>query len=364
MPPGNGSGSRQILESHPQRTLVGKSFLLLCLWAFGVQSAVVNPDPNSRLKNKKVLVLTGGDVMDHGPARDATLANLQALATKIPFTLVAGNPLALTDASLANSDIIVFNYFFQSEVASVFPDSSKAAFQRWLKKSGHGWVGYHTSGANEYAKAEWIWFQDNVTGMRYSLHASGTPQAKITKTTDTKILTSPIMSGLPAEYSAQDEWYDYQTDSKLFSDGSKVMYYLSDAATMTPPRLPNPIHPVAWFREDTNKVRYFFTPMGHTLATASSDWFQSVLLRALEYVSGDPTLGTLASPTSFHRFSTASARFCSGSTLDRPESHHTAWTPDGRHRKIFSGEANDRATSFGHSGVFLFTSDSSASDLR
>ena len=261
----------------------------ILLLAVVSMSQVVTPNPLSPLKNKKVMVLTGGGQGSHGPARDATLNNLKAMATDVGFTLSIGDPLNLTDASLASIDILVFNFFFQTDVETIFPTKSKNAFIAWLKKGNKGYIGYHTSGANEYAKQEWLWYQENVTSMYYALHGNDIPQGTVGKTTDAAILSHPIMQGLPATFTAVDEWYEYDKDSPLLapSSGCKVMYYLSNAQALN--RAPYPVHPVAWFREDAAHTRYFYSTFAHNIDAVNTTWFKGIILRALEYVSGDPT---------------------------------------------------------------------------
>lgn len=254
---------------------------------------MVAPDACSPLKEKKVLVLPGNG---HDGPRNATLENLKGFATQVGFTLKAdGNPLTLTDESLNGYDIIVFNYFFNTHSATYFPQASKDAFMRWLRKGKKGYVGYHTSGANEWAASEWRSYQDSVTGMRYALHGSGTPTGTVEKTKDAAVLASPIMRGLPATYTTSDEWYEYNTDSKIFQPAWnwKIMYYLASVASPRSPGPPN--HPAAWFREDELGTRFFYSIFIHTQDGANSDFFKSILLRALEYVAG-PTPAGYPSP--------------------------------------------------------------------
>ena len=85
--------------------------------------------------------------------------------------------------------------------------------------------------------------------MRYALHGSGTPQGNIEITKDASVLALPIMKGLTPSFSAVDEWYEYETTSKIFdpAEGWKMMYYLTNTAAISrSPAAPN--HPVAWFR--------------------------------------------------------------------------------------------------------------------
>ncbi|MEO6098417.1 MAG: ThuA domain-containing protein [Fibrobacteria bacterium] len=254
---------------------------------------MVTPDQCSPLKEKKVLVLPGNG---HDGPRNATLTNLKNLATQLKFTIKAdGNPLTLTDEVLNEYDIVVFNYFFQTQIASYFPKASKDAFMRWLKKGKKGYVGYHTSGANEWALNEWREYQDSVTGMQYELHPPGTPTGTVEKTKDAAVLASPIMKGLPATFTTSDEWYGYTKDSKIFKPewNWKIMYYLASVGSPRSPGPPN--HPAAWFREDALGTRFFYSIFIHTQDGANSDFFKSVLLRALEYVAG-PTPASYPAP--------------------------------------------------------------------
>lgn len=254
---------------------------------------VVAPDQCSPLKDKKVLVFPGNG---HDDPRNATLTNLKAFATQVGFTIKAdGNPLTLTDEILAGYDIVVFNFFFKTQDEGTFPKKSRDAFMRWLKKGKKGYVGYHTSGANEWATNEWREYQDSVTGMRYALHGTGTPTGTVEKTKNAEVLAASIMKGLPASFTGSDEWYEYTTDSKIFvpSWNWKIMYYLTSVSSPRSPAPPD--HPAAWYREDELGTRFFYSTFIHTLDGANSVFFKSILLRALEYTAG-PTPPTYPSP--------------------------------------------------------------------
>src|SRR6185295_3145138 len=115
----------------------------------------------------------------------------------------------------------------------------------WLRKGKKGYVGYHTSGANEWAANEWRNYQDSVTGMRYALHGNGVPNGTVEITKDAAVLAQPIMKGLIDKFTATDEWYEYTTDSKIFDAAWnwKIMYYLTSVDNPRSPAPPN--HPTA-----------------------------------------------------------------------------------------------------------------------
>jgi hypothetical protein len=279
---------RQLAKGLWSRHAIGAAAALAFATGQAAEAQVVAPNPDSPLKTKRVMVLEGGNTTgDHAQARDNTYRNLQAMATQIGFTLSKGDPKTLNATILNNVDILVFNYFFETQLNTVFPQAGRDAFMAWLKKGGKGYVGYHTSGANQWPN-EWPAYQDSVTLMRYDLHGSGIPQGTVNKTTDPAIANSWMMAGLPATFNAIDEWYEYAAESKVFDNtfNVKVWYNLANAQALN--RKPFPNHPVAWSREDAVKSRYFYATFVHTGAGANTDWFKGVILRALEYVSGDP----------------------------------------------------------------------------
>jgi type 1 glutamine amidotransferase len=329
----------------------------LCIAAMALLSvaqmagaAMVTKNTDSKLSMKKVLVVAGNSG-SHGGARDNTLTILKSFAAMVPFQLTEGDPLNFTDAYLAPYDIIVFNYFFHTEISTTFSDKNKTAFINWLNKGGKGWVGYHNSGANQWnnggAQAEWLWYQKNVTGMYYDLHGSGVPTGNCVITTDAKVLNMPIMDGLKANFptfSASDEWYNYEATSPIFDTATHTnfMYFLTNAKAIG--RFPESPHPVAWFREDEKKNRYFYSTFEHDPEQVKSDWNKSILLRALEYVSD---YGTTAISTDNGRAANTGSgiSFITNNRelrISLPGAYHlSVWSPEGR--KLYSVNGNGAA---------------------
>ena len=126
-------------------------------------------------------------------------ANALALLKKIKteagiatFTVV-DNVEAYTAAALAPYDIIVFNYIFNTQYAVGKP--FETAFKAWLASGNRGWMGYHSSGANDVG--EWPWYRDSVTVMRYHVHSVAAQPGRMYITTDAaiKALTRPAGHG-------------------------------------------------------------------------------------------------------------------------------------------------------------------------
>lgn len=251
--------------------------------------ALVTPNPASLLSEKRVLVIDGTH-SSHADARNAMTAKLNQIKNAVGFTMTrVTNP----PTTLNNYDIIVFNYWFDNHNSNFA--AFQNAFQNWIRSGNKGWVGYHTSGANE--QNEWNWLRDSVTSLRYILHSSAAQTGKVGRTTDQSILNLPIMQALADSFSGQDEWYEFAATAPTWPD-VKVMYYLNEKSLARPLEHPMDPHPMAWFREDRRGNRFFYTAMIHTSAgvnsTAGNDFFPSLVLRALEYTAGySPTTITL-----------------------------------------------------------------------
>lgn len=265
----------------------------LALSAAAAFAVPVTPNPKSLLKSKKVLVVeaTGWNGSSHKTAKAIALEKLNKIKTDVgiaSFTVV-DNVEAYSAATLAAYDIIVFNYVFNSQFAVGKP--FEAAFKAWLASGNKGWVGYHTSGANDVG--EWPWYRDSVTTMRYHVHSTAAQPGKMNVTTDASIKAHPILQGMDATFTGTDEWYDFDLPPRAPAPAQwadcKVTYYLDEASLATKPTRTMDPHPMAWFREDAKKNRFFYSGFIHSDAGASSDFFHSTLLRALEYVAGYET---------------------------------------------------------------------------
>lgn len=263
--------------------------------------ALVTPYAASQLAGKRVLVIDGTH-SSHAEARTAMTAKLNQIRTAVQTA--TGSTFTMTQATnppstLTQFDIIVFNYWFDNHNTSFA--AFQSAFQAWLRAGNKGWVGYHTSGANE--NNEWNWLRDSVTSMRYILHSVAAQNGKVGKTSNQAVLALPIMQALPDSFSGQDEWYEFATTAPTWPQ-VQVLYYLNEASLATPLSSPMNPHPMAWFRQDDRNNRFFYTPLIHAAAgvnsTQGNDFFPSLVLRGLEYVAGYQTTSIRLNGTGLH----------------------------------------------------------------
>lgn len=264
---------------------------LIGLGLIAVSSAApVAPNPLSLLKDKRVLVINGDNAPEyHKGPRDivtAALLRMQA-AIGIRTLKVVGNADTMTFASLDRYDVIFFNYFTRAEYFLGKP--FEQGFRQWVQKGGRGVVGNHNTGAK--TRGEWDWFRDTVTSMWYMDHKDGSQPGTIHKTADPALARHPILEGLDAKFTGSDEWYSFEmkpwrpAEAPTWKD-CKVLYTLDEKSVAKLSDAMGAYHPVAWIREDAQGNRFFFTTLIHSDAGAASDFYQGLILRALEYAAG------------------------------------------------------------------------------
>jgi hypothetical protein len=333
----------------------------LALSALPAPGAPVEPNPKSLLRSKKVLVVeaTNWNGDSHKVAKANALALLNKIKTEagIAAFTVVDNVEAYTLANLAPYDIIVFNYVFNTQFAVGKP--FEAAFKAWLAAGNRGWMGYHSSGANE--DGEWPWYRDSVTVMRYHVHSVAAQPGKMNITPDAAIKALPILKGMDVSFTGTDEWYDFDLPPRapapaLWAD-CKVTYYLDESSLATAPTRPMNPHPMSWIREDGRRNRFYYSGFVHSEQGSSSDFFHSSLLRGLEYLAGYDTVTSVLSEGNSIR-TRSNLAYATGSRELRI--YAQGWyeleilSPQGEILERLQGEGPQtcRPTAFTHAGVY------------
>jgi hypothetical protein len=283
----------------PTKHLLHAALSAVLFASLCAQGAPVSPNPKSLLKSKRVLIVeaTNWTGTSHSTPKANALKKLNQIKTDVgiaSFTVV-DNVEEYTLATLNGYDIIVFNYVFNSQFA--VGKKFETAFKQWLAAGNKGWMGYHTSGANDVG--EWPWYRDSVTAMRYHVHSVAAQQGKMTMTTDAAIKAHPILAGMDASFTGTDEWYDFDLPPRAPAPATwadcKVIYYLDEVTLATKPTRPMNPHPMAWFRQDNLKNRFFYAAYVHSDVGSNSDFFHSSILRGLEYIAGYDTTTSVTS---------------------------------------------------------------------
>jgi type 1 glutamine amidotransferase len=200
---------------------------------------------------------------------------------------VIGNADNLAFVDLEPYDIIFFDYFTRAEYFMGKP--FETGFKHWVATGHRGVVGNHNTGAK--TRGEWDWFRDTVTSMWYMDHKDGSQPGTIHRTRDPALAGAPILAGLDASFTGSDEWYSFDIkpwhpmEAPTWKD-CKVLYTLDEGSVAKLTDRMGAYHPVAWIREDDLDNRFFYTTLIHSDSGADSDFYYSLILRALEYAAG------------------------------------------------------------------------------
>jgi len=283
---------------------------MLMVGSYMANAQRLEPNPNalSKLKEKRILVIDD-KVWNkfHLVPKDSTLNIFKRIDEKVGFAsfTVTENASKITLTELNNYDVVIFNYC--ENLFNAKGGAFEAALKGWFAAGNRGYMGYHTSGqfgkeTNNTSTEEWPWYQDSVLAMRMTGKDGPHSKGIIKRTEDPEILALPIMDGLPAindnsnNLGHGDEWISFDLPpnpnaAPLWVD-CKVLYNLDESTCN--PKLKHPmgdIHPVMWIREDARENRFFFAGQFHDTNknSALSDFWNNVLLRALEYVAGERT---------------------------------------------------------------------------
>lgn len=267
--------------------LLAKAALSILLAAMACLSAPVPPNPLSLLKNKRVLLIDPTEPTDyHKQPRIIITGKLNQIKSAIGFRMTEIKGVdTMTLPALDRYDIVIFNYYMKLELLENQPFG--IAFKKWLIEGNHGVVAYHNSGSQSLG--QWNWYRDSVQSMRYIDHKDQAQQGTVHITTDTAVRKLPILDKLDAQFTGVDEWYSFDMPPKAPAAPTwgdcKVLYYMDEnsVAHLTDKM---GVHPTTWIREDARKNRFFYTIHIHSDDGANSDFFHSLIQRALEYVAG------------------------------------------------------------------------------
>ena len=232
---------------------------------------------------------------------DEGIAAIKKLGVDNGFAVDAiEEPSLFTDEFLNRYDVVVF----MSTTGDTLPDAAQAAFERYIK-SGHGYVGVHAAADTEYG---WPWYGQMV-GAYFRNHPNGTPTATVV-VEDTAHRST---AHLPARWTRNDEWYNYQSPVNPVVNGGGTDYsarntegihvlLTMDESTYAEADGSDGVdddHPIAWcHRYDGGRAWY--TGLGHTEASYLDAGFLAHLLGGLEVAAGyvaDPACGVVETST-------------------------------------------------------------------
>jgi PKD repeat protein len=231
---------------------------------------------------------------------DEGITAIKLLGSQQNFTVDTIEDASLfTDAFLSRYDAVIW----LSTTGDVLNDAQQAAFERYIQRGG-GYVGVHAAADTEYT---WPWYGQLVGGY-FRNHPNGTPSATVV----VEDASRPATAHLPARWTRNDEWYNYQgiVNPVVNGGGTDVstrgltpihVLLTMDESTYAEADGTDGVdddHPIAWCKR-YDGGRMFYTGLGHTEASWLEANFLQHFLGGLEVAAGytsDVACGTI-SPT-------------------------------------------------------------------
>ena len=196
-----------------------------------------------------------------------------------------------SDATLARFDVVVFN----SATGDTLDPEEKAAFRRWLSDDGALLL---LHGSLDASQKDWAFYQDELVGTTFVSHPFD-PQFQ-----DADVVTlntgHPVMEGLPARFSDNDEWYTFDG----VPDGRFTLLAGLDESTYSPVNKvygvedlrmgPEPAdHPIVWSRCLPEGGRVVASALGHNAESFEGAEHRQLIANAIEWTrkAGEDSVG-------------------------------------------------------------------------
>jgi len=182
-------------------------------------------------------------------------------ANNFGLTWTADSEIFTDHDRLNGMDVIVF----MNTSGDILDSEQKEAFQQYIRNGGN-FVGIH--GAS-YTMMEWDWYVDMLGGVW-----DGHPGIH-TAIIDVEDISHPSTAHLPERWVVTEEWYNFLR----LSDNINVVMAV-DETTYSGGQMTEH-HPVAWYQDDFEGARTFFTLLGHREESYTDPLFRQHILGAL-----------------------------------------------------------------------------------
>ncbi|WP_248960639.1 ThuA domain-containing protein [Sphaerisporangium perillae] len=197
----------------------------------------------------------------------AGIAAIKQLGQEHGFTVDATeDSAAFTEANLAKYQVVVF----LSTTGDVLDATQQTAFEHYIEGGG-GFAGVHAAADTEY---DWAWY-GKLVGAYFKQHPA--PQQATVKVEDP---AHPSTAGLPAQWSRNDEWYDFRTDPR----GAVHVLTSMDETSYSGGTM-GADHPNSWC-QNYDGGRSWYTALGHTDESFAEPNFLKMLLGGLQTAAG------------------------------------------------------------------------------
>jgi type 1 glutamine amidotransferase len=166
---------------------------------------------------------------------------------------------------LEDVDVVVF----LMTSGDVLDTSQQRALETYVQNGG-GWVGVHSASDTEY---DWPWY-GGLVGAYFDRHPAVQPATVHVEARD------PSTEHLPAEWTREDEWYDFRENPRENVDVTLTVDERTyEGGTM------GDDHPIAW-RHTYDGGRSYYTALGHPTEAWSDPALVDHVAGAIEWAAG------------------------------------------------------------------------------
>ncbi|MEH6581138.1 MAG: ThuA domain-containing protein [Halioglobus sp.] len=245
---------------------LGYTLLTLALIGCIVWFQFFRPIPDF---GRKVLVFSKTAGYRH-ESIEAGIEALTQLGKKQKFNVTASEDASLfSQASLDTFQAVIF----LNTTGDVLNNEQQYAFQRYVQAGG-GFVGIHSAADTEWEENEWPWYT-RLVGAAFKSHPDVQTAELSVDNAD-----HPATSELPGQWSASDEWYDFQRVNPQVT----VLLSISETDYVDGNKGGN--HPAAWYH-DYDGGRAFYTALGHNAETYGDANFLQHIAGGISYAMGE-----------------------------------------------------------------------------
>lgn len=244
----------------------------------------VNPPISEHMKSPSILVFSKTREWRHEDGIAGANLHMIKLARKLGYgTFSTENGAVFNDENLARFKLVVMNNFTGDGLS---PTQEKA-LQDWVEAGG-GLLALHGSG--DASHSDWPWYADNVIGPTFIGHPAA-PQFQDARI-ENLAPEHPVMAGIPAEWTANDEWYSFDSlpmadftllaglDESTYSPVNTKYGDVSDLRMGEGAQN----HPIIWSR-CLGEGRTVFSAIGHRETAYDSVIYQKLLENAANWVA-------------------------------------------------------------------------------
>lgn len=217
---------------------------------------------------------------------DSGIAGAQAFWSRESDTngsgiFISEDARVFSDENLVKFDVVVLN----SATGPVLNADQQDALQRFVEVGG-GLIAQHGAGDSSLA-AVWPWW-DAQFGTTFVSHPAD-PQFQ-TADVVTLVTDHPVMAGIGAKFSHNDEWYSFTgpvsgdvvvlagLDESTYSPVNKV-YGVEDLRMGPEPK----DHPIIWAK-CPGSGKFVYSALGHKADSYDSDAHKTILRNAMKWV--------------------------------------------------------------------------------